>query len=118
MPKDPALRQSIEDKFKLDKRNTFFNSVNVLGLCLAISIGLAILYLILVQYCPSLMTNLAIYVGFLVCIVLAVLIFLYQTEDQMTKIILSVVLILLGIVTLITILCRRSSIKMCSAFMK
>lgn len=111
------MRANLETQAKLSDRNYFYNSFNTLLICLGIAVVLSIIFLILVQFFPKPMSQAVVYLGFLIVLAVAVLIFLYPTSNTTGQIVVGIILAILAILILATILCHRSSIKICGAFL-
>lgn len=98
MPTDSALNQQITDSAKLDNRNLFFKSFNVLVQCLLYSAALSLLFIILVECFPAVTLTVTIFLSLLVLAGMLVGLFFYSTEFVKTKMIIFIVFLIIFIV--------------------
>ena len=63
MPEDDGARDKLVSKANLGDKWRFLNTYDVIRLSLIISLGVGIVWIILVQCCPKLMNTLAIILG-------------------------------------------------------
>jgi hypothetical protein len=117
MPKSPALRKKIEEDAKLDSRLVFFNSYDVLVLCLLIAIGLSILFVLINHWFARSMVWVTLVGSIIVLLALAVILFLYKTQNP-SKIYLGIALGILSLVVLLSICLYRKQVSIAGVFLK
>jgi hypothetical protein len=106
----------VTDAAKLDSRLVFFNSFDVLVLCLAIAVGLSIIFTILMHCCARSMVWVTIISSMVVLLGLAVVLFIYKT-DNIAKIIIGIILVLLFLIVAISIWIYRKQITLSGIFL-
>lgn len=100
----------------MDSRLVFFNSWNVLVMCLGIAIGLSVLFTIVVNFFPRQIIWVTVIGSLIVLLGLAVVLYAYKTTNN-TKIIISILLALLWIVIAVSIWLYRKQITLSAIFL-
>ena len=82
-------------------RYTFFKQINSIIICGLIALGVAIAYMLLVQFLPKLMNKLSIILGLVFVLMMVLLLVFYPTGSVAIRIIIStIILLLIAIVAL------------------
>lgn len=116
IPKDESLKKELLANANLDSKNLFMNSIDVIKLCMLIAIGLALIYMVLVQCCAKMMTK---FVPILACVVLlglGISLFIYPSESPL-KIPIAIAIIIMLLVLVCSYCEHRKDMELFGIFM-
>lgn len=116
MPTDLALREKIIQNANLTSRLIFFNSYSVLLLCLLFAIGVSILFAFVVHWIPKKMMWITIYSSLAIIVALAVILFVYKTNNP-SKMLIAIVLLVLFIIIAVSVYFQQKQISLAGIFL-
>jgi len=79
----------------VNDRYAFFNQINSIVICSVIALGIAIAYMLLVQYLPKLMNKLSIILGLVFVFAMVLLLIFYPSGSIVARLIISLIILLL-----------------------
>lgn len=103
---------------KLQARNIFFNSQDAITMCSWISIIFALVFFVLVQFLPKIISRYVLYAGCGILFLLIILTFTYSTPYTKPKILVGLLLICFLIIVGITIFLFQKSIDLNGIFLE
>ena len=62
-PTDEDMKTKLEENSNLSHRNNFMRSLDVIFICMAIALGISIIYMLAVQFIPEMMNYAAVLAG-------------------------------------------------------
>jgi len=89
------LRSNLYRDINVEDRYNFFSQITSIITCALISLGLSIIYMVLVQFYPRVMNYVVVIAGLVFMLILAIFTISYPTEHLVAKIILGIVLLIL-----------------------
>lgn len=92
------MKTNLYRDINVDNRYTFFNQISSIITCAVISLGLSILYMVLVQFYSRIMNYVAVVAGLIFMLVLAIFTLSYPTDHMGAKIIMGIVLLTLIVI--------------------
>ena len=116
LPKDESLKQELLINAKLQRKNLFMNSIDVIQLCMAVALGLSVVFLCLVQCCSKAMVKGTIFISFFVLVGLVICLFIYPT-DHASKVAITIIILILFILLVCSVATNRHEIGVFSIFM-
>ena len=89
------MKKNLYRDINVDDRYTFFKQISSIVTCALISLGLSVLYMVLVQFYSRTMNYVAVIAGLIFMLILAIFTISYPTEHLVAKVIMGVILLIL-----------------------